>query len=42
MGLQIVLRCLTDGGAIIYGGLPFPGTSCPKQDVDNIYFVWDE
>ena len=36
-----------DGEGMACGGLPFPGTGCPIQDVDYLcllcidYYVWD-
>ena len=33
-----MLKCLTDRGRT-YGGLPFPGTGCPVQDVGFDYFI---
>ena len=36
-----VLRCLMMVKRMAYGGLPFPGTSFPVQDVVNIHLIWN-
>ena len=39
MVIYHVFKCLTDGGGVAYGGLPFPGNGCSVPDFDFNYFI---